>query len=92
VVNSERDRAAFHVICDNRVSTDPGARPDFNRSQDLRARANVDVVPDTGNARYTSSADRNLLKYQTINANFGLRMDHDPVGVRDEKASANLAG
>ena len=27
-----------------------------------------------------------------IGFHFGLRMDHDPVGVRDEKASANLAG
>ena len=91
-MNSKRNRAALHVIDDNRVSTDPGARPDFNRSQDLRARTNVDVVPDPGNARYTSSADRNLLKYQTINANFGFRMNYDPVGVWDEKASADLAG
>jgi hypothetical protein len=92
VVNSERNRADFYVIDYYCVSADPGARPDLDRSQDLGPSTNVDVVADPGHTSYTSCSDRNLLKYQTINANFSLRMDHDPVGVWDEKASANLAG
>ena len=58
----------------------------------LAPSANVDVVADPGNAGPTSCADRNLLEYQAINADFGLRMNHDTVGMWNEKASADIAG
>ena len=91
MVNSERDYAAFDILDDNRVGADPGMRPDFDGPQDLGAGTNIDMISDPGNAGAISVADRNLLKDQAIHADLGVRMDHDAVGMWNEKASADVA-
>jgi hypothetical protein len=83
--------AAFHVFEDNRIGANPGVRADFDRSQNLRAGTDVDMVSDHGEARNISSSDGNLLKYKTVDANAGARMDHNAIGMRNEKAAADLA-
>ena len=93
VVNSAPDRngAAFHVFDDDSVGADPGVRANFDRSQDLRAGADIDMVANLGQSIAVPGADCNLLEYQAIDSDLGVRMDHDAVGVRNQKAAANLA-
>ena len=90
--NSKRNRAAFDVSCDDRVGAYPGMRPDFDGSKDLGAGSNVDMVTDPGNSGPTSSADRNLLEDQAIDPNLGLWVNHDAVGMGDQKASPDATG
>jgi hypothetical protein len=82
--------AAFHVFEDNRIGANPGVRADFDRSQNLRAGTDVDMVSDHGEARNISSSDGNLLKYKTVDANAGARMDHNSIWMRNEKSPTEI--
>ena len=93
VVNSAPDRngSAFHVFDDDSVGADPGVRANFDRSQDLGAGADIDMVANLGQSIAVPGADCNLLEYQAIDSDLGVRMNHDAIGVRNKKAAANLA-
>jgi len=91
VVNSERDRSAVDVLNDNRVGADPGMVANFDRSQDLCASTDVDMVANPGKPAPIPGSDRNLLKNKAIYANDGVGMNHDAVRMRDKKAPADIA-
>ena len=64
------------------------ANPDC--TENLCAGTDVDMTTDLGGAGLTTR-NRDLLKYQTINAYFSLGMDNDPVRMRDQQAAAYVA-
>jgi hypothetical protein len=88
---ADRNGADFHVFDDNGVRANSSVIADFEGPQNLGAGANVDMVSDLRKPRITSSADGNLLKYKTIDANAGAGMNHDAIGVGNEQAAANVA-
>jgi hypothetical protein len=93
VLNSAPDRngSAFDVFDDNSVGADPGVRANFDRPQNLRAGADIDMVANLGQSSAVPGPDCNLLEYQAIDSDFGVRMNHDAICVRNKKAAANLA-
>ena len=93
MVNSAPDRngSAFHVVDDDGVGADPGVRANFDRSQNLGAGADIDMVANLGQSIAVPGADCNLLEYQAIDSDLGVRMDHDAIGMRNKKTAANLA-
>ena len=56
----------------------------------LCARAYIDVASDRGIAATPSRSDGHLLKDQAVDANRCARRDDDPVGMRNQKAAANV--
>ena len=90
-VNSASDGngSTFHVFDDNRVGTNPGVRPDFNRSQDIGAGSYVDMVSDPGTR--LQRANRNLLENQAIYAYLGSWMNYNAIWMGNEKAAADIA-
>lgn len=64
---------------------------DDDCAQDFRTRAKINMVPDTWDAGSFPNPDSHLLQNQTVDANCGIRMDHDPIGVRHEQAATDFA-
>lgn len=49
------------------------------------------MAANFGNAWTAPATQRDLMKYQTVHADPRIRMDDDPVRVRDQQTAANLA-
>jgi hypothetical protein len=60
----------------------------FYRSKDLRSRSDIHVSANHRNAKAAAS-NRYLLKDQAIYPDRGVRVDHDPVGMRDEQTPSD---
>jgi len=71
-----------HILRDDGVGADLRVRSDRDRSQYLGAGTDVDVPPNDWYTRTRTASDGDLLKYQAVHADFGVRVNHDPVGVR----------
>ena len=67
-------------------------RADVHWPQDFRSGADIDMSGDIRDALvFIPGPNRDLLKDQTIDADLCVRMNNDPVGMRDEQTSTNLA-
>src|SRR4051812_33808901 len=67
-------------------------RTNCHVAQDLCPSTDVDVVPDLRQpVAAFSVANRNLLKYQTIDADPGARMDDNAVGMGNQESTTNVA-
>ena len=61
-----------------------------NRPQNLRSRTNVNMTTDSRHASVIGT-DGDLLEQQAIRADFSVRMDDDPVRMRQQQTAAQLA-
>jgi hypothetical protein len=66
-------------------------RANSDRPQYFSPSSDVDVTGNIWGAGSIARSDCNLLEYQAIHANCGVRMDYDSVRVRYQQAAADLA-
>jgi hypothetical protein len=86
--NSYRGGSRRDVGDYKRIRSDECVITNFYRSKDLRSRSDIHVSANHRNAKAAAS-NRYLLKDQAIYPDRGVRVDHDPVGVRDEQTPSD---
>jgi hypothetical protein len=79
------------IFDDNRIGANFRVRADLNIPKHLGARADVNVTSYTWRSCSIAGPDRYLLKNQAIHANLGFGMNNDPVGMRNEQTTTDLA-
>src|SRR5262249_13912197 len=84
--------ATFHILHDDSVGADFCTVADDHGSQNLGARADIDMIADHRQSLHVASAPNcNLLKNKAIKSNLSAGVDHDSVRVRDQQTSTDVA-
>lgn len=88
-----RHRTGLDVFQDDRIRANLRMGSNLGAAKNFRSGADVDMTSDFWEARSFAAGvtDRHLLKYQTIYANLGSRMNDNAVRVRDQQSSSDLA-
>jgi hypothetical protein len=90
-VHSDGNPAAFNIVQNDCIGADFGAVSDLDRSQYFCPGPNINLGADVGQAWTASASNRDLLKYEAIDADFRGWMYDDAVGVRHQQASPDVA-
>ncbi len=73
----------------NRVCTDLGVMSDVNAAKNLCSGADIDMAADPGDA-ISLRSDCHLLKNEAVDTDFGIRVNNDPVRVRDAETATDI--
>lgn len=76
----------YRICANSSMSTYP------DRTQNLRARSDVDVASDLGNPALLAVAQSHLMEDQAVDANFRVGMNNNAVRMWDEEATPDLTG
>lgn len=78
---THRNSARGNVAQDDRICANPRVGADVNRAQYFSPGSNVDMAINDRSARAASRSDGDLLKNETIDANFCIGMNNNAIGV-----------
>ncbi len=92
LTESHRHGVAVYVGNDYRICANSSMRTDLDRTQNLRARSDVNVASDLGNPALVAIAQSHLLEDQAVDANFRVGMNNNAVRMWDEEAAPDLTG
>lgn len=89
--NADRAFTCRHILQDNRIRPYAGMIADSNGAQNFCACANIDMSTNYRWFMPCPVADCHLLKEQTIGSDYRVRMDYNPIGMRQQQTTAKSA-
>jgi hypothetical protein len=88
---SNCDGFAWHISGHDRICPDLGVSADTNWSQDFCSGPNLHMARDYRDAMFATASNGHLLKDQAIHADFRIRMNDNPIRMREQQPSAEAA-